>query len=351
MIRVGATRRPLGLIGCAITVNPLLNKTAFYAFHLIKTGILIMLISNCQPPASVTPTNPVVAMIDEDFITLDDFRKAIRMDHRNIPQDETGDIKTVKKALLDQLIDEHLLFRESKRQGLTVDPQVLEGFLLEMKGGYSDEEFNTALKDKQISLGEWKEQGRKRLLIRILLDEMAEQKNEPTEQEIETYFKTHLSDFTQKEMVRSRQIVVSTREKALNIRGLILQGHDFSQMATTHSLSPDRMEGGDLGFFAKGELPEEFDVVFNLENGEISPVIESGYGFHLFRVEERQPEQMMKRAEADEKIKTILTQQKWKQRFSEFMTTLREKSKININYAILLTSESPSLAEYEGPDR
>ena len=183
----------------------------------------------------------------------------------------------------------------------------------------------------------------------MLLDDMAERRNETTAQEIETYYETHLDDFTQKEMVRSRQIVVPTREKALNIRSLILQGHDFSEMATTHSLSPDRMEGGDLGFFAKGELPEEFDVVFNLKNGEISPVIESGYGFHLFKVEERQPEKMMERAEADEKIKTILTQQKWKQRFLEYMIALRKKSKININYAILLAPESPSPAEDERP--
>ena len=77
-----------------------------------------------------------------------------------------------------------------------------------------------------------------------------------------------------------------------NLDGLRLlrQGEDFAKVAKEHSLSPDREQGGDLGFFAKGEMPPEFDaIVFKLAPGRISDLVQSDYGFHIFLVAHRKP--------------------------------------------------------------
>jgi peptidyl-prolyl cis-trans isomerase C len=114
-----------------------------------------------------------------------------------------------------------------------------------------------------------------------------------------------------------------------------MQGADFASLANARSLSPDKEQGGDLGFFTKGEMPEEFDIVFTLGIGKLSPIVKTAYGYHIFKVEELHPAKPMTPSEAAERIRAQLTQERREKLFTIWVAGLKEKTRITVNYQIL----------------
>jgi peptidyl-prolyl cis-trans isomerase C len=308
--------------------------------HTIGNVLVVFLIAGCQSSNSTTVTeSAIVAMVDDEVITLNEFQESFKALHGDIAHDNGDEARTFRKNLLDQIIDHRLLIAEAERLNITVDPQELRKSMDQIKGAYSDLDFEKLVADQQISLEDWKDKLRQQILVEKLTEKVIDREIEITDQEIEDYFRVHRDNFKQDEMVRARQIVVGTHEQAVKIRDLILNGSDFMEIAATHSLSPDRFEGGDLGFFTKGEMPEEFDVVFDMNTGEISPIIQTGYGYHLFRVEEYQPSRDLNLKEAKDEIREDLTQRKRNIRFMRYINTLRQKAQIKINSSILFSSQ------------
>jgi parvulin-like peptidyl-prolyl isomerase len=117
----------------------------------------------------------------------------------------------------------------------------------------------------------------------------------PTRKEVDLYYKTHRSKFYAPERVRALQIVKNgegsfERESAFSalqrIEGRLKAGEDFGAIADQES--DCKGNGGDLGWFPRGVMVEEFeDVVFELSAGEQSPVFETRFGFHIVRVIEK----------------------------------------------------------------
>lgn len=90
------------------------------------------------------------------------------------------------------------------------------------------------------------------------------------------------------EQVLARQILVKTEEEAQHIaRELKAKRMKFDDAARRYSDAPERDDGGRLGWYAKGELPDVFDLVFALAPGQVSDVVASQYGFHIFELLER----------------------------------------------------------------
>src|SRR5208337_1536472 len=99
------------------------------------------------------------------------------------------------------------------------------------------------------------------------------------EKEALRYYEDHRSSFQIGQRVRVRQIVVADGEEAIQILKRLKKGERFEKLAMEKSLGPEKLQGGDLGYFSQGERPGEFDCVFNMEVGAISEVIKSPYGY------------------------------------------------------------------------
>ena len=303
----------------------------------IRIMIAMLLAVSCQRSPSAPPVaSSVVAMVDEEAITLTEFGKALeetRPDTGLVEADEA--VRAYRRDLLDQLIDRRLFKAEATRLKLSVEAQELQEAIDQVQGDYSQEDFQQILKSQRVSFSEWKEKLQEDLLVRKLISQTVDSQISVTEKEITDYYKAHRNQFQQKERVRVRQIVVATQEEARQIRQLLISGQDFGEMAKARSLSPDKVQGGNLGFFAKGEMPEEFDVVFTLMAGKLSPIVKSSYGYHLFKVEERQTGKALTLTEATERIRTLLSEDKREGKFLEWVAGLRQKAKIRINYPLL----------------
>jgi peptidyl-prolyl cis-trans isomerase C len=139
---------------------------------------------------------------------------------------------------------------------------------------------------------------------RILSDAMLEridQKNQPSLQDLEawaqTSYKANPKKYEQPEQVRASHILIRTAEsdakaKAEAILKELRSGADFAKLAKEKSQDPgSAAKGGDLGFFARGRMIKPFeDTAFGMSKvGDISDVIESPFGFHVIRLDEKKP--------------------------------------------------------------
>jgi len=134
------------------------------------------------------------------------------------------------------------------------------------------------------------------LRVRRLVEGLSDGDAEPTDTDLRRFYDEHLDYFKTAEEVRASHILKSARgekrheayEELRQLRKRLQAGENFEDVARKHSDKAD--EHIDLGFFKRGELAEEFEVVaFSLDVGEISPVFATPFGYHLITVTERKP--------------------------------------------------------------
>jgi parvulin-like peptidyl-prolyl isomerase len=139
------------------------------------------------------------------------------------------------------------------------------------------------------------------------------------------------------------QILVKDRETALKIRGELKNfPQKFEEMAKKHSISMEASKGGLMGYFEKGTLPKDMeDVVFSLPLNTISPVVESSYGFHIFKITQKKRERLLYLNKVKSEIKNNLLSNKLREAYREFLNQARERLKIKINYKELYFQYQP----------
>lgn len=122
---------------------------------------------------------------------------------------------------------------------------------------------------------------------------------------VSSYYTEHKADFTTPEQRHARHILIkvdkdSSKEaqdaqlkKAQKVLKLAQQGTDFAQLATEYSEGPTKSDGGDLGYFAKGQMVKPFeDAVFSLKKGQISDIVTTSYGYHIIKLEDIRPQEV-----------------------------------------------------------
>lgn len=86
-------------------------------------------------------------------------------------------------------------------------------------------------------------------------------------------------------MVKASHILVSSLEEANKVISELKDGKDFGELARRYSKCPSGKEGGDLGFFSKGQMVKEFeDAAFSLEVGAVSGPVKTQFGYHVIKV-------------------------------------------------------------------
>ena len=151
------------------------------------------------------------------------------------------------------------------------------------------------------------EQFKKTLRTAMLQEKAAMEITDVTDEELQDYYDTI------KLPIRASHILVDEEETALEVKQLLEEGADFSQLAKEYSTDPATAElGGDLDWFGPGKMLEQFEqAAYALEVGEISPPVETLYGFHIIKVvekEEKPPFEEMKEQLREEVIKEKINQ-------------------------------------------
>lgn len=268
----------------------------------------------------------VLARVNRQKITLGDFER--RTTYLQVIDGEAPSTEDV----LDQLIERQLVLQRAREMNLDVDQKEIKQRLADFAGMKSLDEWckeieGAGLKWSDLS-GEIKAD--------ILAEKVTEKEVNPgakvSGEEIEAYFNEHKKELWHPEQVRASQIMVDKQEAAEEILKLLKAGADFSALAKEKSLSPDRDKGGDLGFFGPDEMPEEFvEATRSLKTGQISSVVKSAYGFHVFKVTGRRAQGAPSLEESGKEIEAILKNEKKKELYLKWLETLRSKAEIRIS--------------------
>lgn len=229
--------------------------------------------------------------------------------------------------ILDQMINVRLLLQASRKDGLVDDADV-EQELAKLKGQFpTEEEFQAALASNRLTLEGLKEQIR----ARLALDRLAVKGLTVSEEEIAQYFKENEEQLGEPEQVRARHILVKTEAEAQQVIDDLKAGGDFAALAAQRSQDPGSKDnGGELGFFRRGELVPEFEqAAFALKPGEISAPVQTQYGWHVIQAEEHKAAVPATLEAKRDEIREVLLKQKTKQP-SEVLSELRAASKIEV---------------------
>jgi parvulin-like peptidyl-prolyl isomerase len=188
----------------------------------------------------------------------------------------------VKSTLLDSFIEEKLLLCKAEQLKIEPNLQALDSMRkkLSASGSSSDVKLD---KDLEQSMAE-------SLKAQEYLRDHVFKGLSVTKEECEAYYKQHLDEFVRNDVVHVREILVDTLEEATKVQASLKASwnRDFAELARRYSKAATAAEGGDLGTFQRGELPEEFEkVIFPLAPGTISKPVRSQYGYHIFLVEEK----------------------------------------------------------------
>jgi peptidyl-prolyl cis-trans isomerase C len=295
---------------------------------------LLLPFSACQPKEEAAA--PVLIHVDGRSVTLEQFQKdfsATLPPGQNLSSEEKEELK---RAFLVQVIDRELALAEAENLGITVTPTEVEEALQEYRRDYPAGAFEEMLRERGITLDSWQRELTQNLLMEKVVRQAAYTGVTVEEEEVAAHYQEHREDFDRPEQVRARQIVLSTEAEGQRILGLLRQGEPFAEMARQHSLSPDGEQGGDLGFFARGEMPPEFDaVVFSLPVGRLSDLVKSEYGFHIFLVEERRKAMRLGLDSVQDEIRAELRAEKEDQAYQEWLRKLRVQAAIEVNWSLI----------------
>jgi len=172
------------------------------------------------------------------------------------------------------------------------------------------------------------------------------QKVTVSEEDMKSYYEGHKDEFKTPEMVKARHILIrvapaaseedkkKAKEKAEDILKKIKDGgEDFSKLASDLSDDPgSKSKGGDLGFFPKGRMVKPFeDAAFSLKPGEISGIVETQFGFHIIKVEERKDASVEPLEKVKERINQKLLQERVKTKIAEFIDNAMKDAKAEIH--------------------
>ncbi len=281
----------------------------------------------------------VLATVDGSTVTLSEYKSALEKLKSQLPKGNSLDpegIKTLKMSLLNQLIEKKLLVAEAGKLGITVSEAEINNQINKIVGEYPDTDtFNSRMKEENIDVASWKKEIEYQIMLDKLVKAVAGSDITVAPEEVKKYYDDHLDLYNSPARVRALQIMLETREQAQTILDEIKGGADFSELAKTYSISPDSEKGGDLGFFSEDEMPPFFSIAFKMKPGELSNVVESEYGFHLFKIIERREAKMLSLDEARPEIEEKLKRLKSEEKYGAWFDQIRKNKKIEVNPSVL----------------
>ncbi|MCA9484335.1 MAG: peptidyl-prolyl cis-trans isomerase [Nitrospina sp.] len=309
---------------------------------LLLAGILVL--TGCERQqellSEAPPRKDVVAHVNGDEISREALQREFDFSKKKFrvnSSEPLGQDKLLwlKVNTLNELIEETLFRQEAGKNNISVSEDELNTFRIQFMEGYPAETFQRTLEMAEVSRKEWEQKLESRLLIKKLIAEIVNSTVNIGDNEIKRYFEEHPEEFKRGEQIRALHILVKKEEEAQRIIKLIEEDSDFSDLARIYSISPESMEGGDMGNLEAGTLPEEFDPVFKLKVGEVSRIINTPYGFHVFKVIEKMPASQKTFEESKEIIHAKLLEKSQEVAFRNWLKRIRKNAKIKIDDDVL----------------
>ena len=255
------------------------------------------------PRTTTVPLDRVIAVVNDEALTQWDLREQRRIVLEQLKASNvtapSGDV--LDKQVLERLITERALTQFAKETGIRVDDTTVERTILRIaeENKLSPDDFRKVLEKENIPYANYREDIRRQVVMQRLRDREVDSKILVTDAEVDNYLATVTSQAGGEREYSLSHIYVSVpeqatadqietrRRRAEEALGEIKNGREFAQVAASYSDAPDATSGGSLGWRTPARLPSIFaDPALKMKAGDVSAVLRSPAGFHVFKVVE-----------------------------------------------------------------
>lgn len=312
-----------------------------------------------------------------DVMASVDGRKILRGDVDKYYQNQTAgpdpqpvgeQATSLRLSILRELIDDEILMRRAEKLGLLATDEEVERKLNEIKSPYTADQFDQKLKEKKISLDDFKRDLRRSLTVEKVLNKEITSKINVTDQDITDYYNAHKAEFnlieTQYHLAQifvtpmpNPQVHNLKNDKAQNeadahkkiqmLSNRLDSGDDFATLAMNYSEDAETSgNGGDLGFTPESALqrtdPSTREVVMKLKPGQYSPVItvmdpttKRLVGFRIVKVVAKEPagQRELQDPRVQQAIRSQLRDRREQLLKAAYYEVLRDSAKVDNYYA------------------
>jgi peptidyl-prolyl cis-trans isomerase C len=305
------------------------------------------------PGAQEKPFSPdqmpeVVAKINGQEIKKEELLRGVQMAQMELAQSgqlpQGAPPASFYRDVLNGMIARSLFLQEAKAQGIQADAKEVEQQIAALKSRFpSPEAFQQALASQGITEESLREQAQTQLTVQKFLKSRVFDKVAVTDQAAKAFYDQNQAKMKQPERLRLRHILVrvdenapeadkqKAREKAEALLARIQAGEDFAKLAQENSEDPgSKARGGELPPMARGETVPSFEAAaFALQKpNDLSPVVQSQYGYHIIQLIERVPESQVPFEEAKGRIVQMLRQQQAEKQLQAQVQALKAKGKV-----------------------
>ena len=275
-----------------------MNKVAILLSALLLTGA----VASAKTLVSVNGKPITQEEVDQELMQATQGR------FNQVPADRQA---AFRQQVLKQLIGKELIYDDAKKKGILNSA--------EYKAEYKKLE---ARMKKELAIQVWQ----KKVLDSIKI----------SNKELKDYYKKNIDEFKEKESVHARHILVKTEAEANKIIAQLksLSGEKlkekFIELAKKDSTGPSGVNGGDLGYFAKGQMVPAFnDKVFSMKKGTITTKpVKTQFGYHVIYLEDKKPSITRSFDEVKAFIEQRLKMEKFKEVMKKKMDKLQKKATI-----------------------
>ncbi|HWZ53560.1 MAG TPA: peptidylprolyl isomerase [Candidatus Acidoferrales bacterium] len=294
----------------------------------------------------------IVARVNNDIISLTDYEKAEAALHHDVTEDcqacpadrVDAMYKDKQKDLLRDLIDQQLLVQRGKDEGISVETDVIKRLddVRRQNNLASLDDLEKAVESEGLSWEEYKTQFRNALLTQEVIHREMGSRIVIGHDEVKRYYDAHQKDFVRPETVDLAEIFLDTQgktpqeieaidQKANDYRNRILKGEEFSEIAKRYSEGSTKDKGGNLGTFERGQLSKQLeDIVFKMDKGQITEVIQTKTGYEILKVLEHFQAGLQPVEKVETEIMNKIYMQKMQPQMREYLAQLREESYVTV---------------------
>lgn len=293
----------------------------------------------------------VVAVVNDEVITQAELDTFLRPVYEQYSREYTGtelmkQINEVRQKILSQMIEDKLVYQEAVRLGIEIKDEDVDKELRTFKEKMEKPgELEAMLEQEGLTMKALRERLKKQAMVRQLQDREIRSKVVVSPSEIEKFFNENPDKFRTKERVRVRSLTVKKSEEA-RTKGLtdekakrridflaqkVKLERDFDKIVKESSEDSHAKQEEPGEWIERGAMIESVDnVIFKTPVGQITGIVETPIGYHIFRIEAKETEKVRGFDEVKEQIAGYLFQEKSTKRFQDWMEEVKKAAYISI---------------------
>jgi len=299
-------------------------------------GVVIALAGTLQMAEGAVPLDRVLAVVNDEIVTQYDLSRFSKQNLGGQTAASAGEDR------LTQLVDRRLLLQEAEKRGVGISDEELEraiGDIVARNNFQSAAALEAAISHGKKEIWEEHRKGIREELTVLKLMSLTLEETAVEEAVARAYYDAHPSEFSDLDAIRLQQLffplatdapeaeVGRVHEKALRALAEAETGTDFNLLIQKYREGEALSQQSDLGVFKRGDLAPEIDaMIFGLGTGEVSPLVRSHLGFHLFKISDRTPAQPKSFEESRERIDETILAQKRNVAYQKWLSELRKRA-------------------------